>query len=239
MPRSGCVLGNRPQTNCRELLIELGEIDDWAMQVYSAGSSCHDCVASMFAALLFALCISAFQLAAEPWADALAGAGRTWSCGSMPPTPRAKRTVADNAELKEWRDASGKGRTSEAAGQESSAQAHKGWRRHRPLRRHRRPPAGHQTGREAGIVYVFIVASPRQNIGAFRAFLALNAAERTRLHQRLEHRPWSVAPRRSSRYSTSKAAASAALKTCSRANRRSPDCTRSQFRRTPKIKRSA
>ena len=78
-----------------------------------------------------------------------------------------------------------------------------------------------------------LVAAPRQNIGAFRAFLALNAAERARLQERPHGRPRSVAERQFSTRSTSKAAASAARKTCARSESPFGRCTRWSSRPTP------
>ena len=137
----------------------------------------HDCVASMFAALLFGALVSDSSLAAEKWADTRLTVQEGLELWLDAAQAAGEGAVADNAELKEWLDASGKGRHLKQPDKKARPKLIKvggiGIVRFDGNDDHLRAVKQAAT---LDSFTIFIVASPRQNIGSFRAFLALNAA---------------------------------------------------------------
>jgi putative heme-binding domain-containing protein len=136
------------------------------------------CVANMFAAVLLGTLIADSTTAAEKWADTRLAVQYGLELWLDAAHAAGKQDVADNAEVKEWLDASGKGRNLTQADKKARPKLMKvggiGIVRFDGNDDHLRAI---KQGATLDSFTVFIVASPRQNIGSFRAFLAFNAKD--------------------------------------------------------------
>jgi len=133
-------------------------------------------MAILSVAAWWSVATSAEARAAEPWADArltVQDGLELWLDGAH---LHGDKAVDDNSKVKEWFDASGKGRNLKQKDAKAQPTLLKvggiGIVRFDGADDHLRAV---KQGAKLDSFTIFVVASPRQNIGAFRAFLAFNA----------------------------------------------------------------
>ena len=131
-----------------------------------------------FGAMILAAILPAVGPAAEPWADARLKVRDGLTLWLDAAKAGGERPAADDGQLAAWRDASGKQRNLAQENAEKQPQLVKVGEaaivRFDGLDDHLRAVG---QGAELKSLTIFLVAAPRQNGGAFRAFLALNEAD--------------------------------------------------------------